>query len=758
MKPDSAFLKKYISRMTDAMLHAHPTWTKAEVRSAIEDMVYERFKTPRVILDNNYTGEQKETSLISVIDWIIDRKPLIAGNGTFYKSHKEELNPIAKMLDGMAAKRKKYKKQMFQAGDMYGFDSHAYSDFDRKQLNEKINMNSYYGGSGAPTSAFYSKWSGAATTLTAQSVISTAETLFESFLADNYIFLDMNELVDWLRVVMKEEDTFVHPFIVKMSKMDLVDRLMCKLLTVEDKDEEFLYEFISGLDDDMITRIYYKNNLIEFIDRHQEIQDIIRDILITVPNYDYASKSDDWLADIPEEYRSEYADKPKKKWNEFVNHKFFMDPNNPPEEIIPLLDQLLEYIRKYIYVEEFLSFDRIYRLKNFKRQVVTVIDTDSNFLSLDTLMNFLIDRVVDVYGYGRPVDNNIYILVNTITYIISDVIRRTLLYYGKSSNVPENERPRLDMKNEFFDELLVIGDTKKRYITKQILREGNLLNPPKSDVKGFDLKKASTSEFAEKKFMKIINECILGTSLQPKKMVQMVKAFKDEVRESILSGDRTYLPNGNAKELSAYKDPGSEQSVRGVLTWNMINPDNQIEFPSKVSLVKMNIFDITDAEPLKEKYPNIYKIIEDKIFNDKSGIFVVSTWNLPIKYVSSNKKNWFEDIPKKYRTKYKKLGPAAWNKFVDSIEDGTCKSKIREEELVGYYSYRKRGLQVLAIPSNSTIPDWAMPFVDIDTMVNNIIAPINPVLEIFGFKFPEVGRSKNGVSRKTNTVSNIIKF
>jgi hypothetical protein len=43
-------------------------------------------------------------------------------------------------------------------------------------------------------------------------------------------------------------------------------------------------------------------------------------------------------------------------------------------------------------------------------------------------------------------------------------------------------------------------------------------------------------------------------------------------------------------------------------------------------------------------------------------------------------------------------------------------------------------------------------------MINNIIAPFEPVLEIFGAQFTEEGKTKNGVNRKTNTVTNIIKF
>ena len=43
-------------------------------------------------------------------------------------------------------------------------------------------------------------------------------------------------------------------------------------------------------------------------------------------------------------------------------------------------------------------------------------------------------------------------------------------------------------------------------------------------------------------------------------------------------------------------------------------------------------------------------------------------------------------------------------------------------------------------------------------MINNIISPFKPVLEIFGTQFTEEGKSKNGVNRKTDTITNIIKF
>lgn len=756
MKKESKYLKKYKERMCQIMIQANPSWKKKDIEKIIEKTILERVENPSVTVDNNYTHEQKDTTLLSVLDWCLGRKPIIAGNGTFYKNQHEALNPIREMLDEWANNRKEFKKKMFQAGEIYGTDSHEYSDFDRRQLNEKINMNSYYGGSGMKSSAFYSKWSGPATTLTAQSVISTAEQTFEAFLADNYLFINLTELIEWIQSILKE-DIYLDDFIIRVKRQDVIDRLLSKIINKEENDEEILQNYLTDCSNEELTFLYYKNNMIEFIDRHEKIQSIFHEILGKIENLDYVdTKNSNWLDGIPMEYQEEFQNQPAKNWNKFVNKEMFIDPNSPPSSITDDLNVLSDYIIKYVYTK-YLSFDRIYRLKNFFRNVVTVIDTDSNFLSLDTLILYLFNHVVDKNGYHRDPRNNEFIIVNTITFIITRVIRITLDYYGKQSNIPEEFRERFDMKNEFFDELLVIGEKKKRYITKQTLREGNYINPSKIDTKGFDFKKATTSEYAEAVFNRLIKDYIVTPEhINVKKIIDGLREFKDEIITSIKNGERKFLPNGNAKEFGAYKEPGREQSVRGVLAWNYIYPDNQIELPSKVSLVKMNIFEESDIDDLEKTNPEIYDIIIKKIFNDTTGFFTTSTYIPPITYVNPKKKEWYNDIPKKYRTKFKKLGPFEWNKWVDKVMDHEV--KVADKELEGYYEYKKRGLQVLAIPSNAKIPEWAMPYIDYDTMVNTIIAPFKPVLEIFHAKFPEIGKTRNGVNRKSAALSNIIKF
>ena len=480
---DGKFLKKYRKEMKEIMKSINPNWDDDFLDEQILKFTRERVKNPEVVIDNNFTGENRETTLLSVFDWTFDRKPIIAGNGTFYKNQHEAMNPMAKMLEGFLNDRKHYKKLMFKEEP----GTWKYADYDRKQLNEKILANSYYGASGAQSSAFFCQWGSPCTTGSAQSVISTAEQLFEGFVADNYYFLNLTEAIEWCRKNIKnfkDDDYSYDDFLILHSLFDVKDRILSSLINTSENDDEILESFLRQYDDYELTLLYYKNNMIEFIKDHDEIQDLFIQIFENVENLEYAENTEDWMKVIPDEYFKQFqSGSTYKQWNSFVDNRYFMDPNNVPDSIITEVKQLTEYMMKYVYCR-YLSVDRIYRLKNFERRTVTVIDTDSNILSLDTIVNFIFNEIVHDRTFGRSRRNNMFIIVNTLAYILTEAVTDILLTYGKFSNIPEEYRPIYNMKNEFLFDRLIIGNTKKRYISRVLLREGNLMDPPKYDVKG----------------------------------------------------------------------------------------------------------------------------------------------------------------------------------------------------------------------------------------------------------------------------------
>lgn len=125
--------------MIKIMNRINPKWDKDVVEPVLDKMIDKNVRDPEVTLHNNYTNEVKQTKLLSVFDWALERKPIIAGNGTFYKNQHEAINPIARMLEGFLNKRKKIKKEMFAIEDE---SSYAYKNKDRNQGIQKRNANS----------------------------------------------------------------------------------------------------------------------------------------------------------------------------------------------------------------------------------------------------------------------------------------------------------------------------------------------------------------------------------------------------------------------------------------------------------------------------------------------------------------------------------------------------------------------------------------------------------------------------------------
>lgn len=293
-----------------------------------------------------------------------------------------------------------------------------------------------------------------AVTGTAQSVISSTKTFFESFLVDNYKFIDINEAFHYMNMVCNQ-DYKLPKYIVHETKDNLYDRIINMFYQdiFDDKYEEPIRLYIEHLTQEEIDKIYYKNNMIEFIRRHDKIADKFSDLFASVNNYDRASTIDEVPLSYLKKCDNTLSEKDiVKKYNSFVNHEMFIDPNNPPENIKDQLDELKKLIMDCVYMP-FMSVDRIHRLKYFRRRTVCIVDTDSNILAVDLLVDFFRDEVMRGETYGRDADANMFIIVNTLAYFITGAVADTLFEYGKYSNIPEEHRFRFGMKNEFFLDL-----------------------------------------------------------------------------------------------------------------------------------------------------------------------------------------------------------------------------------------------------------------------------------------------------------------
>ena len=587
------FLKhKFINDWKDEafriLTRSYPHLTREQIDNKLNEMIDRQLVNPQATMHNNYADKKMTLSLLSVVDWIDTYKPIIGGFGCFYKNQKQELNPFGLMLDKFLTSRKQIKALL----KVYDEDSDDYADSDRKQLTEKQNANSGYGCLGAPTSQFFNLYTAQSITATGQSLISTTNSTFEYFLSNNNPFFDMNDCLQFISNCLKDEKHLSSDFLEDQSVEKVVKYLSTLFFNKKDCKEEILYKLISGCTQEDINRIYYKNNLYEFI-KLKPIDKIIKYI--------------------------------------FNNVTVFQDPNKVPDSIIKPLDDLWAYLDEFVAYRSF-AFDRIERLKTKERHTVTTIDTDSNMLCLLKWIEYCDENIIPVTkSKDNDLDETIFIAVNVMAYIVTKLVTELLDIYTTEANILPEYAPRINMKNEFLFSLQLLADVKKRYITLVLLREGKKFANAKPDVKGFDFVKSSTSNETKELYMELIDKHILT----PKEinisglLTDLIK-FENEIKDSLLKGEKKYLTPFSSKDPAAYADPYRQQQVLACIAWDVMYPDLEIQHPDAAYIVKVKMEKESDIEPLKETQPEIYNNLMKGIYRSpveklrNKGVYVVA--------------------------------------------------------------------------------------------------------------------------------------
>jgi hypothetical protein len=344
-------------------------------------------------------------------------------------------------------------------------------------------------------------------------------------------------------------------------------------------DKELLKRILSNLSDIDLHKLYFKNNIIAFF--------------LQIPVVTKLTKK-------------------------LINKtKSFIDPNNPPKEIIDDLQLLWEYCEEFV-CNNYTIRNRVERDKYDKRKVIVAQDTDSTILTIYGIIQMFIDNLVGNKVAAESEDELDFIMVNIISYLMKQWSVVFLKRVAVDCNIPEDYHSWLDLKNEFYYPLFISTNTKKRYITKMKLQEGKVITPPKIDIHGLDFAKAETSDKVKAFFDDLIDQDIVNSdNISLANVLRKLKGFENTIIESIQNGETEYLPIKSVKDVGAYKDPWSEQGIKAVNAWNLLVPEMEIQLPEKVLLLKLKTEKLKTLETFKGKIPDrIYNRIVEKIFNN----------------------------------------------------------------------------------------------------------------------------------------------
>ena len=637
------FIEQWKKEMISKIQLAHPEWKKKKLDEYLDNVIEKNLKDPRCVIHNSYKDKTANTSLLNTIEFIHRNQPILGGYGVMFQNQNQVYNPAAHMLLDSINKRKKLKKERKK----YDKRSYQFLVLDIAQGNEKVIANSFYGANGTKTSTFYNRDLASSITATGQAEIATAETSFESLMSNNTKFFDMDEAILYIDRIIKEEYEYEIPKL-KDAKEKAFEKVRKTMMYQNKFNEELMMKIFNHLSEEDCVKIYYKNNIIEFLRDYKPARKILKDVI--------------------------------------NNTKEFRNPNEVPEDILPKLEELWNCINCFV-VYNYTVRNRIERDKYHPRLTCVTQDTDSTMLTLLNIKNFMVDEFADDEVAAETQDDFDFIMINIICYLLTNYSHVFFERYCTDVHIPEEYHWMINMKNEFYYPILLDTDSKKHYITLTKLQEGVEIKPPKIEIHGLEMAKAETSEVTKDFFFNIIQDDIMYTDkIDVAKIIRKVKGFEHTIHDSLASGKLEFLPLKSVKEMAAYDMPFSEQGIRAACTWNWLYPDMQINLPDKflalsIACRKKKVFDEIRGIP-----ENYRRIIEDKIFN-------------------SDEK-----------------------------------------------SLRTAGFNIIAIPQNlDAIPDWLIPLIDYDKMIEDNVSKFNAILKSLG--------SLTLKTRSTsNHMTNIISF
>lgn len=645
---DSLTINKYKKTAMECLQLIMPNVSIEDLSKAVDYSIDKRFKNTRVRLSNSYTKKNYWNTLLAWADYIESRQPVVNAFGTMFKKHADCLNPMSFVIQEFLAQRSIYKNKMFQ----YPRGSEDFEKYNLSQQLEKINANGCYGALGAATCLLYNVNVATSVTSAGRSYISSASMLFESFLADNVKFGSLDEVLEFINHIVKERPKRIYKDSDILNHNISVDECFAKIILecgfrwLPNEDEmDIIYRAICNLGQEDLNRVYYKNNLYEFLSNTYVSNLIIK-----------------MLKELQVPY--------------FVSLK-------PPVEIMDDLNLFTDLLREYVYYG-YMYIDRIIRCDNMIKQTIAVSDTDSCIITLDPWYRFVLklidgvdlgiskvdplsalyfmdkdefgdftnreqispiyfeepeedydfnnDEIVELKKMTNPIvwlksDYVKYSIINIMAYVLDRLMNQYMIVATTNAHShTEDRKCNMYMKTEFVMTRVLITQAKKNYASLMTMQEGKQIPEGEQlDVKGIEcLTKSGTSKTTRKALKKILLEDIfLPDKIDQWKIVKDLSIFERKIMNSIQSGSKEYYKPATIKALNSYADPMRIQGVKAATVWNALRdkdlPAINLEERNAVSIAKV-IIDKGSIEKIKDDFPYQYEKANELLdMTDETG-------------------------------------------------------------------------------------------------------------------------------------------
>lgn len=724
---EHGILSEYKNTMGRVIQSLHPYMDRRDIDNALDYSISKRFKNFDLKVLNNYTGKTMNLTALEMLDYIYSREPIMTSYGTLFKKHESVPNPLAKVIQNFIDLRKIHKKEMFK----YPKGSEQFEYYNLLQNLDKIDVNGIYGLSGLYVSLIYDLNIAPAITSTGRALISSAILCFEGFLANNVHFSSLNDILIFIDNIRMEFNQRKFNDYEILGTAGFVDAEECfykvmmncgyKYIPTE-QDMDIVYGILRNCNQTELNRIFYKNNLYSFMDLFKP-----RDLMVKIVTG----------MQVP-----------------------YIEPANPPQEIVPYLDELRDILLEYVfYCHQWM--DRMDRNKTMIKKTSIISDTDSSFLSLDAWYNY---NMQYLQYYDCPI---LHQTIDMYKYIENDKKsdwwkdREIPEWYNAIDKVPGlsfNQPSRIEGL-EFLDNELDFD-----FYNRDIIEKKRLIEP-------FKIIPQDNMRFALINIMcyvlsSVINLYMIDFTKQSKSYrgddackismknefymsrVMLTTAKKcyvslQKLQEGNYLGDGSLAVAGIDVLTKSVVTKDTQKALKKIILEDILTAENidQLKLLKDIAILEKQIY--TDLRSKSKKYykPMIVKSMDVYEFPLRNqGIKASIAWNyvknelpgfdlsdrnpMDIIKVKVNK-DTVEELAEKYPYQYERF---------KNILDKNCQDYIEGSLKVS--EVFSGSINAIALPKDIPVPEWVMAIIDYEQIIEDNISglPTGGILGTFDKK------------------------
>lgn len=599
---NSQTLLEYKREMKKAVRLYCPNINEMDLERSLDYSINKRYKEFDISIENNYTDQTVDMTILEICDYIKKREPILTSYGVMFKKHAEAPNPLGKVIQSFLDNRGINKKKMFT----FPKGSDDFEKYNLLQQLDKIDANGVYGVLGMYTSLIFNIYVAASITSQGRSLVSSAGLQFEMFLSNNVKFGSVDEVLTFISNVVSEKSKRKYNDKNLLDNNISIEDCFVKIISTcgyggwllpTEEELNIIYRVICNLSQEDINRLYYKNNLYEFINNKSMSKALI--------------------------YIINKLDTP------------YLNPLECPKEIIAELDEFSDILLEYVYYG-YQIIDRVDRMDQMVKNVCAISDTDSTIISLDAWYRCVLEKIdttnlkilhqeIDVLKFLKldddgdiedthwndaikfvepdfdfdfftdevielehlitpltihPQDNLRYSIINIMAYTLDKVINDYMQKFTENANsYDESKKCKIIMKNEFLFKSTLMTSVKKSYASILELQEGISIKQDQAsslEIKGIaSMAKSSMSNYTRTALKKILYEDVLNCEeIDQVKVIKAISILEKKIIQSLYDGSKDYYKPSVVKGEASYDKPMSIQGYKASLVWNALKDDH----------------------------------------------------------------------------------------------------------------------------------------------------------------------------------------